>query len=97
MANQANGNPIVFDASTGASWTGIKYVKQVQWLDDAGDIAANDILIIVVNGVTITAKVAAIDTTVSTTHYTFGPFDKGVPWQDVTVTIPHGALVIWVE
>jgi hypothetical protein len=97
MANQLYGNPVIIDATTNGSWTGTKYVKQAQWVDDAGDIAQDDVLIMVVNGVTITAKVAAIDANVSTTHWEFGPFDKGVPWKDLTVTIPHGALILWIE
>lgn len=96
MANQTTGNPIVFDNTTGANWSGVKYVKQVQWLDDAGDIAADDILIIVVNGVTITRKVIA-GALLESGYQIFGPFDKGVPWQDVTITVPHGAVVIWLE
>ena len=97
MANQKNGNPIIIDATTGGSWTGTKYVKQAQWVDDAGDIAADDVLIMVVNGTTITVKIPAIDANVSTTHWEFGPFNKGVPWKNLTVTIPHGALVLWIE
>jgi len=97
MANQLNSNPIIIDTTTGGSWTGTKYVKEAKWIDDTGDMAADDILIMAVNCVTITAKVAAIDAGPSTTHWEFGPFDKGVPWNDLTVTIPHGALVIWIE
>jgi len=96
MANKLYGNPIIMDNTTGATWSGIKYVKEVQWLDDAGDIANNDILIIAVNGVTITRKVLTA-TLLESGYQIFGPYDKGIPWQDVTVTIPHGALVIWVE
>lgn len=97
MANSEYTNPITVDTTDTTLWSGIKYVKLVQWIDDAGDIAADDILIITVNGATITAKVAAIDTTVSTTHWQFGPFDKGVPWSNVGATVPHGLLVIWLE
>lgn len=105
MANSYYTNPIVLDTTdtTVDGWTPVagksvtKYVKLAQWIDDAGDIAADDILILTVNGTTITAKVAAIDTTVSTTHWQFGPFDKGVPWTDLGATIPHGILVIWLE
>ena len=96
MANQLYGNPVIIDASTGGLWTGTKYVKQVQWVDDAGDITADDILVIVVNGVTITRKVIA-GALLESGYQIFGPFDKGVPWNDLTVTIPHGALVIWIE
>ena len=94
MANQTTGNPLVFDTS-GAAWTGTKFVKFAQIVDDAGDVAADDIFIIVVNGTTVTVKVPAIDTNVSTTHWQFGPFERGVPWTDVTLTIPHGAVHIW--
>jgi len=97
MANQLYGNPVIIDATTGGSWSGVKYVKSAQWVDDAGDLAADDVLVMVVNGVTITVKIAAIDATASTTHWTFGPFDRGIPWQDLTVTIPRGALVLWIE
>ena len=97
MANSLGTNPITVDTTDTTLWEGVQCVKSVQWVDDAGDIAADDILIITVNGTTITAKVAAIDTTVSTTHWEFGPFDKGIPWDTVGVTIPHGLLTIWVE
>ena len=96
MANQLNANPIIIDATTGGLWTGTKYVKQAQWVDDAGDIAADDILIMVVNNTTITIKVPAIDAG-ATALWEFGPFERGIPWTDLTVTIPHGALVIWIE
>lgn len=97
MANSLNTNPITVDTTDATLWSGTKFVKLVQWIDDAGDVAADDILIITVNGATITAKIAAIDATESTTYWQFGPFDKGVPWSGVGVTIPHGLLVIWIE
>lgn len=97
MANNLYSNPITVDTTDTTLWSGIKYVKLAQWLDDAGDIAQDDIFILTVNGATITAKVADIDDTESTTHWQFGPFDKGVPWQDVGATVPHGLLVIWLE
>ena len=96
MANQLYGNPIVFDTS-GVAWSGMKYVKQAQWVDDAGDIEQDSTCVILVNGTTITAQVADIDTTASTTHWQLGPFNKGVPWEDVTITISHGAVIIWIE
>jgi len=95
MANQLYGNPVIIDTTTGGSWTGTKFVRFAQWVDDAGDVAADDVLVMVVNGVTVTVKIAAIDATDSTTYWTFGPFESGIAWKDLTVTIPHGALVIW--
>uniref|UniRef100_A0A6M3XJJ7 Uncharacterized protein n=1 Tax=viral metagenome TaxID=1070528 RepID=A0A6M3XJJ7_9ZZZZ len=97
MGNNLVGNPITVDTTAASLWTGTKYVKQAQWLDDAGDIAASDVLIITVNNATITVMVAAVGATVSTTRWQFGPFDKGVPWTNIGVTIPHGLLIIWIE
>jgi hypothetical protein len=97
MANQTGSNPEIYDTTTGAGWTGTRFVKSVQIVDDAGDIAADDIFIIVVNGTTLTVKVPAIDANVSTTHWEFGPFNKGIPWRDVTMTIPHGAVIVWYD
>jgi len=97
MANSLYTNPITVDTTDTTLWSGTKYVKEAKWIDDAGDIAADDILIITVNGATITAKVAAIDAGPSTTHWEFGPFDRGVPWDTVGVTVPHGLVTIWIE
>ena len=97
MGNSLYTNPIVVDTTDTTLWSGTKFVKQAQWVDDAGDIAADDIFILTVNGATVTAKVAAIDTTESTTHYSVGPFDRGMPWSDVGVTVPNGIFIIWLE
>ena len=97
MANSLGTNPITVDTTDTTLWSGNKYVKSVQWVDDTGDIVADDVLIITVNNTTITAKVPAIDANVSTTHWEFGPFNSGITWTDVGVTIPHGLLIIWVD
>jgi len=95
MTDQAH-NPIVVDATDTTLWSGTKYVRQAQWIDDAGDLATDDSLVLLVNGATVTAKIAAIDTTVSTTHYSVGPFNPPMPWSNVGVTLPRGIFVIWI-
>ena len=95
MANKIDSNPIVVDTTDTTLWSGTKLVKFAQWVDDAGDIAQDDIFILLVNGVTVTAKVADIDNTESATHYSVGPFARGMPWSDVGVTVPHGIFIIW--
>ena len=95
MSNSLGTNPITVDTTDTTLWSGTKYVRQAQWLDDAGDIAANDIFILTIDGATVTAKVAAIDNTESTTHFNIGPFEPPVPWSDVGVTVPNGLFVIW--
>ena len=96
MANSLGTNPITVDTTDTTLWSDTKYVKEVKWLDDAGDIAADDILIITVNGATITRKVIA-GALIESGYQVFGPFDKGVPWSDVGITVPHGLVTIWLE
>ena len=97
MANSLGTNPITVDTTDTTLWDKTKYIKSIQWVDDAGDIAADDVLIITVNGTSITVKIPAIDANVSTTHWELGPFNNGIPWSNVGVTIPHGLLIIWIE
>jgi hypothetical protein len=92
-----NTNPIVVDATDTTLWSGAKLVRQAQWIDDAGDLIANDEIVITLNGTTITYRIAAIDNTVSTTHCNIGPFNRGMVWEDVGVTLPRGIFVIWLE
>jgi hypothetical protein len=94
MGNSLNTNPVVVD-TTATAWSGTKYVRQAQWIDDAGDIAQNDILILEFNGATVTAWVGDIDNTESTTHFNIGPFEPPMPWSDLVVTVPHGIFVVW--
>ena len=36
-------NPIVVDATDTTLWSGTKYVRQAQWIDDAGDLVTDDV------------------------------------------------------
>jgi len=102
MANQTAGNPLTYDSTTGATWSGTKYVREFQWINDAKDIADGDSCVIVVNGVTLTA---AIDVDVTANFgvnnaavWTIGPFNPGIPWSDFTMsTLSHGVVHIWLD
>jgi hypothetical protein len=97
MSNQLTSNPIIFDAAASASGTYL--VRQIQWVDDAADIADDDDLVLTINGVTFTHKIAlAANTVNNTVVYQAGPFNPGIRVIDFTVTtIDHGILVVWID
>jgi hypothetical protein len=102
MANNLNSNPIYLDSTTGATWSGDKNVLLFQWVDDNADVAASDTCVFTVNGVTLTIapqiEVTANYGALGPVIYQIGPFTRGVPWTDFTLSaIGHGAVHIWVE
>ena len=56
MANNLVTNPMTVDTAATLWSNSVKYVKQVQWLDDGADIADDDDIVLVINGATITGK-----------------------------------------
>lgn len=97
MANQVNGNPLYYD--TTASWTGTKYVKEIDWVDDNGDVVHDSTLTMLINGVTIALKVQPVNDQLGFGAVVgkFGPFSPAVPMSDVTFTISQGAVVVWIQ
>lgn len=97
MANQTTTNPIIYDTTTGASWTGSREVMQAQWVDDNADIADNATLAFTVNGATVTVKVQRGATPDSAgVLYGVGPFPKAMEWNAFTLsTMTAGAFIIW--
>ena len=97
MANQLNSNPAVFD--TTGSLTGLKYIREIQWIDDSGNVANGEDLVLTINGVTVTRKVQMGSLVAPEgLHYHAGPFNPGIPVTDFTVTtIDNGILVVWLD
>lgn len=96
MANQTGGNPYIYDATTGASWTGEKYVLGFQWIDDAADIADDDDIVFVANGVTFTAKIQLTANTVNNVAVWEMWFPRPVAWNNFSLTtLDHGAFIVW--
>lgn len=95
MSNQVNSNPLYYDSTV--SWTGTKFVRQMEWVDDKGDITHDSTLTILVNGVTIGLKVQPLadQLGMGAVIYKAGPFAPGMAWQDVTFTISQGAVIVW--
>lgn len=107
MANKTDTNPMVLD-SAAAIWTSIpgasyshgpKYVRLIQWIDDAADLTDDDDLVIVINGATITGKIALGANTVNNLCvWQLGPFSPGVPVSNFSITtIDHGVLLVFVD
>ena len=108
--NVLTGNPMTVDTAATLWSTGApKYVQLIQWIDDAADIADNDDLLLVINGVTITAKIQIATTGGVSPVENVSPnvgnvcvwemsFSKSIPISKfVVTTIDHGLLVIWLE
>lgn len=110
MANVTDSNPISIDTAA-AIWAKTpKYIRQIQWIDDAADIADDDDLVIVVNGVTITTKIQIANTAGATPVeavtpnignicvWEIGPFNPGIAVHSFAVTtIDHGVLLVWID
>jgi len=100
MANALTGNPITIDTAA-TIWdgtTGAKYINLIQWIDDAADIADDDDLLIVVNGVSIAAKIQLTNNTANNICVWEMNFAKPQKIDRLVVTtIDHGLLVFWLE
>ena len=109
MGNTLTKNPIYVDTAATA-WSGTKWVRLIQWIDDAADIADDDDLSITINGLTMAMKIQIPTTTGATPVedltpgpsglcvWQVGPFNPGMPMTGLIVnTIDHGALHIWVD
>jgi len=57
MANNLVTNPMTVDTAATLWSNSVKYVRQVQWMDDGADIADDDDIVLVINGATITGKI----------------------------------------
>ena len=99
MANVLTGNPKSIDTAAGSTLSGLVGIKELQWIDNAGDIADGDDLSFTMNGVTV-AMVANIGSDVGDqdiVKYRLGPFNPPLIAKDFVVnTIDHGVLLVFV-
>ncbi len=101
MAIHTTSNPKRYDTTTGASWTGVKNVRLIQWVDLNEDIADSDALVMTINGVTVEAEVQVEVTanygTIGAVIWEIGPFNPGIPVKDFAVTtLDSGVVYVWV-
>lgn len=97
MANQAKSGIKVFDTAAGSAQSGVKGIYQIQWIDDAGDVADGDDLSITIDGATIAVK-QNIGSDVGQQNlviWQLGPFSppKKVNGYVINV-IDHGIVVV---
>lgn len=97
MANSIATNPKTFDTAGATSVIGSPFRCQlIQWIDDAADIADDDDLVIVINGVTITGKIALTANEVGNLAVYEAQFPLGLSINTFSVTtIDHGTLILW--
>jgi len=97
MANVLTSNPVYIDTAAGSTISDVK-IQQIQWLDDANDVADGDDLSFTINGVTVAIKqnlgsdVGFEDTII----YQAGPFAKPILVNSFVVgVIDHGVVLVW--
>lgn len=95
MANQTTTNPYVLD--TGATISTRMKIQQIQWIDDAADVADDNVLDFDINGQNFTGKLAMTANTLNNLCvYQAGPFTTPIECHEFILnTITKGELVIW--
>jgi hypothetical protein len=108
MTNVLTSNPMVIDTAA-TIWSDKAYnVREIQWIDDAADMADNDDLNITINDATIAAKIQVATTGGGTPVenvspnvgnicvWRIGPFNPGIPVSTfIVTTIDKGALLVF--
>ena len=97
MANQTTGKVKIIDTAAGSGHSGVVRIREIQWIDDAGDIADGDDLSITIDGATLAIK-QNIGSDVGQENlivWRLGPFNPGLKVNGYLVnTIDHGVVVI---
>lgn len=100
MGNALTGNPMTVDTAA-TLWEPSntptpKKIQLIQWIDDAADIADDDDLLMVINGVTVTAKIQLAANDVGNVCVWEMSFSPPVSIRSfVVTTLDSGLLVIW--
>jgi len=93
-------NPVVA-TGTGTIVTGQAYLRLIQWVDDADDVANGHSLVITIGGCTLTLKVCKHETAGSadigsSIIWQAGVFNPGIPVDGISVgTLDSGAVHVW--
>lgn len=97
MTINSTSNPIVISATD--TFAGTHRVRLIQWLDDAGDIDDGDIMVLEINGITLTCTVSKTTDVgwQAPVAWQIGPFNPGIPMRDIKATIDTGVIHIWVD
>lgn len=95
MGDTTTTNPIWIETS-GTALTGNYLVREIQWVDDNGDVAHDDVCTLTLNGVAVTIKYQMATDIAAGVIWRHGPFNPGIFVKNPTVTaLTHGAVLIW--
>jgi len=95
MANALTGNPIRIE-SAAAIWTTMKYVQLIQWIDNAADLTDDDDIVLAINGVVVTGKIALAANTINNLVVWEMAFNPPMRVEKFTVTtLDSGNLIVW--
>ena len=100
MANQTSSKLHVIDTAAGSKISGQAWIRLIQWIDDAEDIADSDDLAFKFNGITVTIKYQKTTDVGSAgvVYYQAGPFNPGFMVEDFEVTvIDAGNLLVFID
>ena len=98
MGNKTTGNIITVDTTDTTLWSGTKFVREIQWLGDADNLADTSAMVITsAGGGDITVSLIDISVYPNPFVWRLGPFNPGIPMQDVGVTIDNGLVVFVIE
>ena len=99
MANDLTGRIKYIDTGGATSAvTGLRKIRLIQWIDDAGDMADDDDLVLVLGQTTITTKINIGSDVgkIGPVMLEIGPFNPGFKVDGYSVTtIDKGVLFIW--
>ena len=95
MANAGTGNIMVLD-TVGVIWSNsTKFVREIQWVDDNGDVVDDATLVLALNGVTITVKYQMAANVSNAIIYQLGPFNPSIPIDSLGLTtMATGNLIV---
>jgi len=99
MGNSTTSNPMVLDTDA-TIWTGkTKWIREIQWVDDAGDVADDDTVVMVINDATVTLKYQMEADISSISVWRAGPFNPGIPVSHFQVSTKptHGVILVWLS
>ena len=97
MTNAITGNPMVIDEAA-SIWTATRFVRLIQWVDDAGDVVDTSTWILTVNGVTLTVNYQMTANVSPIVIWQIGPFNPALRINSfVVATVGEGAFHVWLD
>ena len=100
MTTQLTGNPMRVEGAA-TLWTKTpKFVRLIQWVDDAGDLVHDSTAVLTINGCALTVKIQPVNDGLGfgAVAWEIGPFNPGIAISDfVVTTLGTGHLHIWVD